>query len=113
MAVLSRLIARHKLIILSYYPYLQKYLYPHQRDIVRILAFLAEACHNLIPETELQPILKHIVDNFVNDRCNEEKITMGINVIRELCLKAPLIMDEFHLNYIAHYKSYKYEKSFD
>ena len=32
---------------------------------------------------------------------------MGLNTIRELCSKNPLIMNEFHLNYLAEFKNYK------
>jgi protein SDA1 len=32
---------------------------------------------------------------------------MGLNVLREMCNKNHLIMDEFHLNYLAEYRDYK------
>lgn len=107
MSVISRLIGRHSLLLMSYYSFLQKYCFPHQREIGKILAFLAEACHDLVPIEELKPILKHIIDNFVNDRCTDEKICMGINVVREMCIKNNLIMDDFQLNYLAEYIEYK------
>lgn len=56
---------------------------------------------------ELEPVVKHIIDNFINDRCTEEKICMGMNAIREMCIKNPMIMDDFHLNYLAEFKNYK------
>lgn len=107
MNVLSRMIGRNKLLVLNYYPFLQKYLNPHQKEIAMVLACLAEACHDLVPPEELQPIFKHLVDNFVTERAHEEKINMGINTIREMCAKAPLIMDADTLNYIATFKDYK------
>ena len=107
MCVLSRMIGRNKLLVLNYYPFLMRYLNPHQKEIGMVLACLAEACHDLVPPEDLQPILKHIVDNFANERCHEEKINMGINVIREMCSKAPLIMDADTLNYLASFKDYR------
>lgn len=32
---------------------------------------------------------------------------MGINAIREICIKNPACIDEFNLNYIAEYYSFK------
>jgi protein SDA1 len=43
MAVLARMIGRHKLILFNFYSYLQKYLFPAQRDVAKLLAYLAEA----------------------------------------------------------------------
>jgi len=84
MAVLSRMIGRHKLIIINYYSYLQKYLYPHQKEIAKILAFLAESIHDLIQPEDLYASVKHLIDNFVNDRCSELTLTMGLNTLREM-----------------------------
>lgn len=107
MSVISRVIGRHNLFLLNYYSFLQKYCYPHQNEIGKILVYVAESCHSLIPPEELEMLVKHLIDNFVNDRCTEDKICMGLNVLREMCIKNHLIMDEFHLNYLAEYKDYK------
>ena len=107
MSVISRVIGRHNLFLLNYYSFLQKYCYPHQNEIGKILVYIAEAVHPLIPPEELQILVKHVIDNFVNDRCTEEKMCMGLNVLREMCIKNHLIMDEFHLNYLAEYKDYR------
>lgn len=107
MSVISRVVGRHNLFLLNYYSFLLKYCYPHQNEIGKILLYIAEACHPLIPAEELQFLVKHIIDNFVNDRCSEDKICMGLNVLREMCVKNSLIMDEFHLNYLAEYKDYR------
>ena len=71
MHVLSRMIGRHKLIIISFYSFIQKYINPHQKEIHKILSYLAESVHDLIPQEDLEPIIKHLIDNFVNDRCTE------------------------------------------
>ena len=60
-----------------------------------------------MPPEELEPVMKHLIDKFVNDRCTEEVICMGLNTIREICVKNPLIIDEFHVNYLAEFKTYK------
>lgn len=71
MSLLSRLIGRHQLLLLNFYSFLQKYLLPHQKDVTKILSYLAESIHKLVPPEELANTLKHIVENFVNDRCSE------------------------------------------
>jgi protein SDA1 len=47
----------------------------------------------LIPESELQPIIKHIIEQFVNDRCSEQAMTMGLNTLREVVLKNSGLLD--------------------
>lgn len=42
MAVISRAVGVHQLLLLNFYPFLQKYIQPHQRDVTRILAILIQ-----------------------------------------------------------------------
>lgn len=86
---------------------MQKYLLPHQKDVTKILAYLAEATHKLVPPEEMMGTVKHIVENFVNDRCSEQAMTWGLNTIREMCIKNYHILDEFNLNYLASFYNYK------
>ncbi len=80
---------------------------PHQRDISKILAFLAESTHQLVPAEDLEPIIKQLIDNFVNERCSEEAMTMGLNTVREMCSRNKLAVDEFHVNYLAGFYKYR------
>lgn len=73
----------------------------------RILAYLAESIHDVVPAEDLKPILKHLIDNFVSDRCSEEIICMGLNGLREILIKNWGIIDEFQVNYLAEYTTYK------
>ena len=41
--VVSRAVGVHKLLLLNFYPFLQKYVAPHQRDVTVILAALVQA----------------------------------------------------------------------
>jgi len=45
-SVLSRMIGRHRLVILNFYSFLLKYLNPNQREIGKLLAYLAESIHD-------------------------------------------------------------------
>jgi uncharacterized membrane protein len=42
MAVISRAVGVHQLLLLNFYPFLQKYIQPHQRDVTQILAILIQ-----------------------------------------------------------------------
>jgi protein SDA1 len=49
MSVISRMMGRHKLILMNFYPFVARYLIPHHKEIHKILAYLAESVHNLVP----------------------------------------------------------------
>ena len=40
------MVGTHKLTLLNFYPFLQRYAQPQQRDATRILACAAQACHD-------------------------------------------------------------------
>ena len=80
---------------------------PHQKEISKILSYLAESVHDLVPPEELDPVVKHVIENFVNDRCTEEAMCSGLNTIREMCKRNKMILDEANLNYLANYYKYR------
>lgn len=47
--LIARTVGLHQLILLNYYPYLQKYVQPHQRHITNLLAAAVQACHDMMP----------------------------------------------------------------
>lgn len=105
--VASRVIGVHKLLVLNFYPYLQKYVAPHQRDVTVILAALVMACHELVPPDTLAPVLKQLVDQFVHDKARPEVMTVGLKTVRELCLRTPLVMDETLLQDLVLYRKFR------
>jgi hypothetical protein len=58
----------HKLLLLNLYPFLQKYIAPHQRDVTVVLAALVQGVHELVPPDSVAPVLRQLVDQFVHDR---------------------------------------------
>lgn len=94
MNFLSQLIGCHKLLLLNFYSFVQKYLTSHNTNVTNILAYLAQACHDVVPPSEISPVLKTIANNFVSDRSTEESITVGINVIREVISRVPAVLLE-------------------
>jgi protein SDA1 len=105
--LVSRLIGTHQLIILNFYPYIARFLAPHQREVVRLLQFSAQACHDLVPPESVEPVLRAIVNNFITERNSSEVMAVGLNAVREMCSRAPLVMSEDLLRDLAEYKTYK------
>ena len=107
MALAGRLIWRHRLIVLPFYGFLVKYMQPHQKEVSRVLTAFAESVHEHIPDDEIDGILKHLVEKFVNDKCSEFAMTLGLNTIREVATKLPSLLTEDLMLYLSSYYDYK------
>lgn len=105
--LISRIIGIHKLMMLNFYPFLQKYLITRQQDVMQVMSSLVQACHELVPPDALSLVLRHLVDTFVHDRARPEVITIGIKTVREICVRVPMVMSEDLLSDLAMYKSYR------
>ncbi|XP_006653797.3 protein SDA1 homolog [Oryza brachyantha] len=102
--VIARTIGLHHLVLLNFYPYLQRYVQPHQRDVTTLLAAAVQACHDMVPPDAVEPLFKQIVNQFVHDRSRPEAIAVGLNVVREICMRIPLLMNEDLLQDLVLYK---------
>ena len=107
MALLSRLTASHQLVLLDFYSFIQKYLAPHQAHITNIMAIAAQSCHPLVTPEAIEPLVKTIAFNFVSDRRTNEAIVVGLNTIREICLRCPLVMTSPLLHDLLEYRTSK------
>ncbi|SCU92447.1 LANO_0E00914g1_1 [Lachancea nothofagi CBS 11611] len=107
MQLLSRLIGTHKLMVLGIYSFFLKYLTPKQRDVTKILASAAQACHDLVPPDAIMVMVRKIADEFVSDGVASEVAAAGLNTIREACSRAPLAIDETLLQDLTDYKGSK------
>jgi protein SDA1 len=105
--VISRLIGLHQLFLFSYYPYIQRFLQPHQREVTRVLQFAAQASHELVPPDVIEPILKTLANNFITERNSSDVMAIGLNAVREICSRCPLAMSEDLLRDLAMYKTYR------
>ena len=54
--------------------------------------------------TNTLPLLRQLVNQFVHDRARPEVVAVGINTVREICLRCPLVMHEDLLQDLAQYK---------
>jgi protein SDA1 len=107
MNLVSRVIGIHQLTILGFYPLLIKYLQPSQRDVTMVLVCAAQASHSLVPPDILEPVLKAIANNFVTDRVANEVMAVGINGIREICIRQPLAIEATLLQDLTQYKQHR------
>lgn len=92
MNFLTRLVGNHELLLLNLYPFLQKYMGGHQRDVTAILAYTVQGCHESVPPDEVYGILKTIAHNFITERCSEEQMAVGINAVRAICARVPTVL---------------------
>jgi len=105
--LVSRLMGTHQLLVLNFHPYIARFLQPHQREVVRLLQFTAQAAHQLLPPDAVEPSLKAVISNFVTERNSAEVMAVGLNAVRELCARCPLVMTDDLLQDLAEYKTYK------
>ncbi|MCO5550973.1 hypothetical protein L7F22_004468 [Adiantum nelumboides] len=78
--------------------------HPHQREITHVLAAAVQACHDMVPPDAIESLLRQLVNQFVHDRARPEVIAVGLNAVREICMRMPLIMTRELLTDLALYK---------
>ena len=105
--LLSRVIGTHRLVVLSFYSYLAKYLMPHQLHITLILVSLAQSVHDQTPTDVLTPGIRKIAYAFVHPGVGAEVVAAGINTIREVCRRQPWCMEEDLLQDLVDYRKSK------
>ncbi|VDK80679.1 unnamed protein product [Litomosoides sigmodontis] len=107
MALCARIIGIHKLQTLSFYSYMHRFLQPKQREVTRILLYVAQACHELVPPDIVEQLVYVIAQNFVSDRNTPEAMTVGLNTIREIFVNCPFAATEDLLRDLTDYKRFK------
>ncbi|XP_034048282.1 protein SDA1 homolog [Thalassophryne amazonica] len=107
MELISRLVGIHELFLFNFYPFIQRFLQPHQREVTKILLCAAQSSHQLIPPEIIEPVIMTIANNFVTDRNSGEVMTVGINAIKEVAARCPLAITEDLLQDLAQYKTHK------
>src|SRR5271170_5718620 len=63
------------------------------------------ASHEFIPPDLLEPIIRKIATEFVTGGVSFQVLQAGLNSIREICTRAPLVMDADLLQDLTSYKS--------
>jgi protein SDA1 len=89
---ITRLVGNHELLVLPLYPFMQRYMGGHQRDVTAVLAYSVQACHQFVPPEEVFGMLKTIAHNFITERCSGEQMAVGINAARAICTRVPSVL---------------------
>ena len=106
--LVSRLIGRHSLMLLQFYPFVLWYLNSHDKEkIGEIFAMIIESCHDLVPPEEIKPLIEKIINNYVTEYCSAQHITIGLNAIREILTRMPLALDASQIEYMVEFKGNK------
>lgn len=107
MDLISRLVGIHELFLFNFYPFIQRFIQPHQREVTKILLCAAQSSHPLVPPETLEPLIMTIANNFVTDRNSGEVMTVGLNAIKEVAARCPLALTEDLLRDLTQYKGHK------
>jgi protein SDA1 len=105
--LIGRVVGRHKLYINNYYSYLLTYIQPNQSEITTILASIIESCHDLIPPSELEPLMNKFFDNFISENLPAPQITIGLNTAREIIERAPYVLKPEFITVVNNMKEFK------
>ncbi|CAD8077039.1 unnamed protein product [Paramecium sonneborni] len=70
------------------------------KDIAKLFSYLAESINDQISKEDLQPTIRHQINQFINDRCQELTLTMCLRVIYEIQYKHPKILDKDNITYL-------------
>ncbi|XP_074650192.1 uncharacterized protein LOC141905265, partial [Tubulanus polymorphus] len=103
----SRLIGVHQLFLLNFYPFIQRFLQPHQREVTKLLQYAAQSSHELVPPDTIESIVMTIANNFITERNSGEVMAVGLNAVREICARCPLAMNTDLLRDLAEYKTHR------
>ena len=83
MKFIVRLIKRHKLIMLIFYPFILKYINTHQKELTNFyFDMVAESTHINVPHDEISPLISKIHNNFVTERATSLNMTVARNALR-------------------------------
>lgn len=105
--LVARLVGTHKLIVLGFYSWIQRYLTPKQVNVTQFLAAAAQSAHNLVPPDVIGPVVRKIADEFVSDGVAAEVAAAGLNAIREILVRTPLAIEQPLLHDLIAYKGSK------
>jgi len=107
--LIARIVGRNQLQLLNLYPYLMKYLQPTQKDVTKVMACFVEACHAQVPPSELRPSIVHIIQTFITEAQAPEVIEVGLNTIREVCVRSVNILEEEELTDLTEFRKFKHK----
>ena len=94
MGLISRIVWKFELIFPNYFHYMHRYIKSNNNELPSVLTCLAGACHARTSLSELKPIVALILQNFANEAAPMDRLVMGVNTLKEVCLRIPEAMEE-------------------
>eukprot|EP00834_Sanchytrium_tribonematis_P005042 NODE_282_length_10822_cov_1.088035.p2 type:complete len:615 gc:universal NODE_282_length_10822_cov_1.088035:3846-5690(+) len=95
-----RLIARciyvHKMFCQQYYTLLLKWMHPHMPSCPNALHCLMESIHDQVPVEWIKPCIKAIADRFVVESQGDDRMTVGLGVIKSIAERNTRIFEPEH-----------------
>eukprot|EP01022_Parablepharisma_sp_SALTPOND_P009651 TRINITY_DN139_c0_g1_i10.p6 TRINITY_DN139_c0_g1~~TRINITY_DN139_c0_g1_i10.p6 ORF type:complete len:820 (-),score=155.54 TRINITY_DN139_c0_g1_i10:3345-5804(-) len=107
LSLVAKMIGRHKLIIPEFFTYANHAIKTKNKNIARLLACVAEACHENLQREDVKDMVGTIIDNLISEHNPPESITMGLNAIREISLRISHVLEKDQLAYLVQFKDFK------
>ncbi|KAL1788633.1 SDA1-like [Sigmodon hispidus] len=107
MDLISRLVGIQELFLFNFYPFVQRFVQRHQKEVTKMLLFVVQASHHLVLPEIIQSLLMTVPNNFVMDKNSGEVMTVRINAIKEITARCTLAMTEELLQDLAQYKTHR------
>lgn len=107
LALTARMMGRHKLTIPGFFSYVSQALKAKNKNLARLLALAAEACHERLIREDMQDVVSTIIENLISEHAPGEIITMGLNAVREICARMPQAIEKDNLAYLIDFKEFK------
>ena len=94
----ARCIFVHKLNCQQYYTLLLRWMHPHLPSCPNTLHCLMEAIHDQVPVEWVKPTVRAIADRFVVEAQGDDRMAVGLGVIKSICEKLPLVFVAEHFD---------------
>jgi protein SDA1 len=105
--LIAKLIGRHKLTVPEFFSHANHLIKQNNKELPKLLACIAEACHENLQKEDVRDIIGTITDNLITDNCPPEFITMGLNTVREIAARMPQVLDKDELSYLVLFQDFK------
>ncbi|KAG9393109.1 hypothetical protein J8273_3238 [Carpediemonas membranifera] len=107
--LLSLVIAQDGLFIEEFFVYIERYVKARQSEVTMVMAVLSQAVNPEAPAA-LQPIVRKIANEFIQEGMRTEFPTIGLNTIREIASRQPLVFDEDNKELLQELVEYRRHK---
>ncbi|OAF69889.1 hypothetical protein A3Q56_02331 [Intoshia linei] len=107
MKLISRMIDEFKIIMPNFITFLYRYIHPRQKDVTKILLYLALSMHTNVPNETVLASMRVVSNAFINDRNSDDAVTVGINTIREISIRCINAIDKELLMDLIEYRKMK------